>query len=51
MQYHFKDSHDTDLQTYRLEPNVYSFSLLMNIGGYDYQMGIDSGSSDIFIKG
>lgn len=23
----------------------------MNIGGYDYDMQIDSGSSDIFIKG
>lgn len=30
---------------------MYAFSLPMTIGGYEYKMSIDSGSSDIFIKG
>jgi hypothetical protein len=45
------DSSHLKLETFNLEPSIYAFSLPMKIAGLDYKMGIDSGSSDIFIKG
>lgn len=38
-------------ETYRVIPMGYFFTLPMNIAGLDYHLNIDTGSSDIFIKG
>jgi hypothetical protein len=38
-------------ETYPLDGKDYFFSIKMKIGNIDYDLSIDTGSSDIFIKG
>lgn len=45
------DDNHLKIETFNLQPSAYAFSLPMKINGLKYRMSIDSGSSDIFIKG
>lgn len=52
---HLKTGHlsheSTSAEDYPLNDMGYFFSLNLTIGGLPYRLNIDTGSSDIFIKG
>lgn len=45
------NSHLTAYETYHLKPLRTIFTLHLNINGFDYDLSVDTGSADLFVKG